>query len=305
LNILCTALGYAAVMSPWLVHNWATTDRLLSTAGAKTLFLTTYDDLYSFGKVLNLPAYLAWGAKNILRSKLDGLGANLVTLVAVDGLVFLAPLALTGFWLRRRDRLYQMAALYGVALYLVMSLVFTFPGMRGGMFHSSAALLPFIFAAAMVGLDAAIDWVAARRATWNAAVARRVFACGLVVGAVLFSGVIYGSRIRNWNQADAVYKLIGARLAIESSPVVMVNDPPGYFYHAGQPAVAIPNGDVDTLLAVARRYGARWVALDENYPTALAGLYDQPQSDPRLILVETFRAGEGGPVYLIRLNDAE
>lgn len=302
-RILCVAMGYAAVISPWLVHNWAMTDRLLSTAGAKTMFLTTYDDLYSFGKALDVPAYLAWGPLNILRSKLDGLGANLVTLVAVDGLVFLAPLALAGFWLRRRDRLYQMAALYGVALYLVMSLVFTFPGMRGGMFHSSAALLPFIFAAAMVGLDAAIDWVAARRATWDARAARRVFTVALVAGAVLFSGVIYASRVRNWNQADAVYKLIGSRLAIESSPVVMVNDPPGYFYHAGQPAIAIPNGDIDTLLAVARRYGARWVALDANHPAALAGLYEQPQSDPRLSLVETLQAGTSGPVYLLKLKD--
>lgn len=303
-HILCMALGYAAVISPWLIHNWATTGRLLSAAGAKTVFLTTYDDLYSFGKALDLPAYLAWGFLNIVRSKLDGLGANLATLVAVDGLVFLAPLALAGFWLRRRDRLYRMAALYGVALYLVMSIVFTFPGMRGGMFHSSAALLPFIFAGAMVGLDAAIDWVAARRATWDARSARRVFTVGLVAGAVLFSGMIYASRVRDWNQADAVYKLIGGRLAIESSPVVMVNDPPGYFYHAGQPAIAIPNGDIDILLAVARRYGARWVVLDANYPAALAGLYERPQSDPRLILVETLQAGKSGPVYLLKLEDA-
>jgi len=59
------------------------------------------------------------------------------------------------------------------------------------------------------------------------------------------------------------------------------------------------------LLAVARRYGARWVALDWNYPADLAGLYEQPESDPRLVLVETYQAGEGRPVYLLRLKDEE
>jgi hypothetical protein len=172
------------------------------------------------------------------------------------------------------------------------------------MFHSGAALLPFIFVAAMVGLDAVVDWVAARRAGWDAATARRVFTWGLVALAVLVSGAIYASRVRNWNQADAVYATIGERLDGQSSVVVMVNDPPGYVYHTGQPAIAIPNGDVDTLLAAARRYGATWVALDANRPAALAGLYDQPSSDPRLILVQTFESG-GKPVYLFQVRGSD
>lgn len=302
-HALWVMMGYAVVTSPWLLHNWLTTGRLLSVAGAKTLFLTTYDDLYSFGKTLNLSTYLAWGAQNILRSKLDGLWSNLLTLVAVDGLVFLAPFAVVGFWQRRRDPLYQAVAFYGTVLYLAMSLAFTFPGVRGGMFHSSAALLPFIFAAAMVGLDAVVDWVAARRATWNAGIARQVFTWGLAAFAIVFSGAIYLPRVHNWNQADAVYQAIGARLAGQPPAIVMVNDPPGYVYHTGQPAIAIPNGDLDTLAAAARKYGATWVALDANHPAALTGLYERPQSDPRLALADTFEAGGDGRVYLFRLTD--
>ena len=297
-------LGYVVVMAPWLIHNWVTTGRLLSIAGTKTLFLTNYDDLYSFGKVLDLPTYLSWGAGDILRSKLDALWANLLTLIAVDGLVLLAPFAVVGFWQQRRDPLYQAAMIYGAALYLAMSLAFTFPGVRGGMFHSGAALLPFIFASAMVGLDAVVAWVAARRASWNVATARCVFTWGLVAMAVLVSGAIYASRVRNWNQADAVYAAIGERLRNPSSDIVMVNNPPGYVYHTGQSAIVIPNGDVDTLLAAARRYGATWVVLDANRPAALAGLYDQPPSDPRLTLAQTFESG-GKPVYLFRVRGGD
>jgi hypothetical protein len=304
LSALWVILGYAVVMSPWLLHNLTTTGRLLSIAGTKTLFLTNYDDLYSFGKTLDLPTYLSWGAGNILRSKLDGLWANLLTLVVVDGLVFLAPFAVIGLWRLRRDPLYQAAMIYGVALYLAMSLAFTFPGMRGGMFHSGAALLPFIFVAAMVGLDAVVDWVAARRATWDAATARRIFTWGLVALAVLVSGAIYAMRARNWNQADAVYATIGKWLDGQPKVVVIVNDPPGYVYHTSQPAIAIPNGDVDTLLAAARRYGATWVVLDPNRPVGLAGLYDQPSSDARLTLAQTFESGNK-PVYLFHVRGGD
>jgi 4-amino-4-deoxy-L-arabinose transferase-like glycosyltransferase len=303
LNGLWVVVGYALVMSPWLIHNWAATGRLLSTAGSQTLFLTNYDDLYNFGKTLDLRTYLAWGAGNILRSKLDGLWANLLTLVAVDGLIFLSPFAVVGFWQRRRDRTFLAAIIYGGALYLAMSLAFTFPGVRGGLFHSSAALLPFIFASAMVGLDATIDWVSARRAAWNAALARRVFTWGLVVYAILLSGSIYWTRVRGWNQADGVYDAIGARLRSQPSAIVMVNNPPGYFYHTGQRAIVVPNGDVDTLMAAARQYGATWVVLDANRPAALTGLYEQPRSDPRLELLETFEADTDKPVYLLQVKD--
>ena len=300
---LWVVLGYAIVISPWLIHNWTTTGRLLSVAGSQTIFLTHYDDLYSLSKPLDLSTYLAWGAGNILRSKLDGLWSNLLTLIAVDGLVFLAPFAALGFWLRRREPVYQSALLYGATLYLAMSLIFTFPGVRGGMFHSSAALLPFIFAAAMIGLDAAVDWIAARRAAWNAAAAKQVFTWGLVALAAVMSGALCVSRLRGWNQADAVYTTMGARLASESDVVVMVNNPPGYVYHTSQPAIAIPNGDVETVLLAAQRFGARWIVLDANRPAGLAGWYEQPQSDPRWMLVETFRDEKGRPVYLLKLKD--
>ena len=303
-GLVWAALGYAMVMSPWLIHNGMTTGRLLSIAGAKTLFLTNYDDLYSFGKTLDLQTYLAWGMRNILNSKLDALWANLQTLVAVVGMILLAPFAVIGFWQRRRVALYQVVMIYGAGLYLAMSLAFTFPGARGGMFHSGAALLPFVFSAALVGLDAVVGWAAARLPAWDVTKARRGFTWELVGLAALVSVALYGLRVRGWNQADALYGAIGARLSGELSPIVAVNNPPGYVYHTGQIAIAIPNGDADTLLAAARRYGAAWVVLEANHPAALSGLYNQPHSDPRLILIETFPVQGGSPAYLFKLKDA-
>jgi hypothetical protein len=121
--------------------------------------------------------------------------------------------------------------------------------------------------------------------------------------AISMSGALYLSRLRGWNQADAVYQAVGAQLKNEPAAVVMVNNPPGYFYHTGQSAIAIPNGNVETLLAAAKRFGAQWVVLDANRPSALAELYERPQSEPRLVLVETFKDDQDRPVYLFKLKD--
>jgi hypothetical protein len=62
----------------------------------------------------------------------------------------------------------------------------------------------------------------------------------------------------------------------------MVGNPPGFWYHTHRPAVVVPNGDVETLLAAADRYGARYVLLDRNRPAHLAGLYTGDAPHPRL-----------------------
>jgi len=42
----------------------------------------------------------------------------------------------------------------------------------------------------------------------------------------------------------------------------MVNNPPGYYAAAQRPAIAIPYGDLDTLLAAARRYKAAYLVVE-------------------------------------------
>jgi hypothetical protein len=47
----------------------------------------------------------------------------------------------------------------------------------------------------------------------------------------------------------------------------MVNNPPAFWYYTRRPAVVVPApiGDVETLLAVADRYGVAYVMLDRNW----------------------------------------
>ena len=175
----CLVLGYGLTMLPWLVRNWQAAGTLLSAAGSQTIWLADYDDLFSYGRELSARTFLAQGIGPILRGRWWALTANLQTVLAVWGMIFLAPLALVGGWTLRRHILIQLVSLYALLLFLAMTLVFAFPGARGGLFHSGAAVLPFVCAAAVIGLDSAVDWAAARRRHWNGQQAKQVFGVGL------------------------------------------------------------------------------------------------------------------------------
>lgn len=290
------ALCYLLVFAPWMVRNAQAIGQPLPTAGTKTVWLTGYDDLYSYGKPLTLTSYLAWGWDNILRSKLKGMWLNVQTVLFVGWMIFLAPFGLVGVWRLRARPEFVAAWWYGTLLYITMSLVFTFPGWRGGMLHSLSALLPSLYAAAMEGLDAFIRWMARRRRTWRVRQAQVVFGVAFVVMAMALSGVIYLRGLPRF-RGEHVYRQVGAWLDRHASPRsrVMVNDPPTFYYHTRRECVVIPNAGVDVALAVMERYDVEYLALDQDNPS-LRSLYESPMGDGRLELVESFE----GPLYLFR-----
>jgi len=295
--LLLTIAGYALVMSPWFYRNWLAVGTPLPGAGIQTLFLRHYDEIFSYGRELNWHHYLSWGWGAILQSKMQAIGLNLVRLVAENMLIFLAPFILIGLGLLRRRLEYLPFFIYAPLLYLAMTLAFTFPGVRGGLFHSGGALLPFLFAAAMPGLDTAIAWVARRRSHWDISLAQTMFTIGFVALAIFLSVFIYvrgvfGSQILSpaWNQRDQVYADIAAWLDENTSPEarVMVGNPPGFYYFSHRPSLVVPNEDIDTVLQACDRYSVKFVILDQNHPRPLREIYSGEASHPRLLLRQTF-----------------
>jgi hypothetical protein len=280
-------------MAPWFARNLAVIGAPLSTAGTKTLWLSVYDDLFCYRCDLSLRSYLAWGWSSILRSKLWAAGVNLERFLAEDCLVFLLPFVLLGLCRLRRRPPFLLSLIYIFLIYFVHSLVFTFPGPRGGFFHASAAALPFLFTAGVEGVDAAVRW-AARQRRWNLRQALSVFGVAAVMLAVLVSIYKVVQTLPVWRDADVVYEKIGRWLEQEEKMVegaVMVANPPAFWYYVQCPTVAVPNGDVEALLAVADRYSVHYVLLDWNRPALLAGLYAGEDLHPRLQPVAEW--GEG------------
>jgi hypothetical protein len=281
--------GYLLVMGGWFWRNMLVLGRPLPTAGSQSLFLTTYDDLFAYGRSFDLGTLLAWGPENILQSRLDGLSAALQTYVAVPGLMFLLPLVIVGLVaLYRRPaarRLLWPLLIYAVALFVSGSLLFTFPGMRGSLFHSSAALWPWFMALAAAGVGAAVDWTAKRLSHWQPERAKRLFSAMFIVVALAISLFVSQFRLAPDEDPEA-YRRIGRSLA--PAAVVMAGNAPALHYYTDLSAVSVPNEPLEVTLQAADRYGVTHLVLNRNRPRPLNDLYLERQAHPRLRLVDSF-----------------
>lgn len=276
-------VGYLIVMGPWFVRNIAVAGSPLGSGGLATIWLTDYNDLFRYPSQVDLPHYLAAGWPLILQTKWEALVTNIQHILGEQMLLFMAPFIGVGLWRLRARSLALPVWLYAVGLYAAMTFVFTFPGPRGGLFHSGPALVPAFMALALVGLDAVVDWVAARRPYWRADLAKRNFTgMAILLAAALTAGLALPI-VTHWNGAGEQFRTLIANLAPEA--VIMSNNPPGLWVASGHPGIPLVVGNPESLLAAADRYNARYLLLDLNHTRELDSLY-QNADVPRLRLIK-------------------
>ncbi len=292
-------LGYGLTIAPWLIRNWLAIGTPLPTGGTKTIWLLTSTDLFSsynglfgYNQELTLQNFIDQGWPKIWQGRLWVLSANAQRVLAEWFMIFLTPLTLAGLWRLRQHHLVQLITLYGVLLFIAMTLIFAFPGALGGLFHSGAALLPFIYALAMVGLDTTLNWVGQWRYHWRTTFAKQFLGIGLLFIAMGLSGLVYYNRVLKndvWNQADQQYPVIANWVTEQNAEaLVMINNPPAYQYHGGGLSVVVPYEDVEVTLQVVDKYAVDYLILGPNRPAPLAEIYEQEETHPRLKLVKTF-----------------
>jgi hypothetical protein len=290
-----------------MVRNLHAFGTLLSPGGVQALWLTDYDELYSYPPGL-LTAERWWtsGLRAIAEARVQALGQNLQTALAVQGEIFLAPLIILGLWRLRKDLRIWMGVMSWAITFGVMTLVFPLVGWRGGFFHSGAALQPLLWAAAPVGLEVFIDW-GRRVRRWDYLQASRFFSAGLVALAFMLSGLTVQKRVAGeslahpaWGSGWEYYVELEGALrdaGIEKDEIVMVNNAPGYYAANRRPAISIPNGGVDVSLEVAERYEATILLLESNHPRGLDELYEHPKDLPGLKYLLDF---QGTRVFSIK-----
>ncbi len=291
-NIVLVLLGYLLFTAPWFARNQAVFGSLLAPGGSRTLWMLDYDELFSYpASLLTFERWRAAGLGAAMQARLWALGQNLQTALAVQGTIFLAPLIVVGGWKLRKNLTLRLGTVGWLLTLIVMTVIFPFSGARGGFFHSGAALMPLAWALAAVGLDAAVAWAGTRR-RWNLRQAQAFFRVGAALLAAGLTFLVVQQRVIGavsnnpvWGQSEAHYEALEAALAemgTARDDVVLVNNPPGFYLAGGRAAIVIPNGGVDTLLAVAERYGARYVLLETNHPHGLNDLYEDPRNLPGL-----------------------
>ena len=302
-----TLAGYLLVMTPWFIRNIHAFGSILAPGASKALWLTSYDQLFSYpASLISFNSWLNSGMAAIVKVRLWALGINLERTLAEQGEIFLLPLVGIGLWHMRKDQSVRLAALAWFLTLSLMTFVFPFAGARGGFFHSGAALQPVWWALAPLGLDRVITWGKQRRG-WNMAQAGMVFRSALVVFAVFLTASIFYGRVAGggteatWGYENEKYSRIDSNLVglgMSPTSVVMVVNPPGFFLSSGNPAIPIPNGDVNTILFAAHRYGAKYLILEQDgIPAGLVQVYLHPNDQAGLIHLGT---AEGAQLYEIQ-----
>jgi hypothetical protein len=296
-------LGYLLTMGWWHARNLELFNSLLTPGGGRLLWLQNYNQTFIYPpQDLTRESFLRAGWELAVQNRIRAFASNFSNAFGAQGGIFLFPFILIGLWQLRHDLRTKIAVVGWMILFAVMTVVFPFAGSRGSFFHAGAAFQPYWWVAAPIGLDAVIGWVRSRG--WFTDRNAPVFLQGmLVLLAIFMTSYLVNFRVISggWAKDDLIYPSVQKLLqeqGIDSGDVVIVRNPPGYFIASGEPAIALPFGDESTILAVAEKFGARYLVLEKGGTfESIQGLYDKPGSNPSFVYI-----GEVNEAKLYRIE---
>lgn len=300
---LCGALfvGYAMVTAGWYARNLGEWGSLFPPGGAHGLWISEYEQTMIFPASLLTPQHwLDSGWRAHLQARINALSAIFQTMLAVQGEIVLFPFILAGLWrLRRREEVKIGVAVWGVFV-LLMIILFPFASTNGSYFHSSSALQPLLWAVVPAGIETLVNKYITWRRINSPKPMQNFLTVLILITCFLFTGFIYFRRVvgsepgnPRWNASSQHYRLVESALAASGaqpgSPV-LVNNPPGFWLAAGRPAVVIPYGGPEMMLAAARRFHVEYVILEQANPWQLGDLYFDRVSIPELEYISSVGA---------------
>jgi hypothetical protein len=282
-------LGYLVVMGPWHYRNWTLFETFLTPGGGRLLWLQDYRETFIYpASQLTQEHFLRAGWDLTIQNRQDALASNLNTTIFAQGGLFLIPFILLGLWQIHYDLRVRISVIGWLILFVVMSLIFPFAGVRGSFYHAGAAFQPLWWAAAPIGLEMLL--VRAReRGRFTDQYAPVVFHSLLIGLMFVFTAYLVNLRVLStgWAEDDVIYAAVEEKFqenGISPSDVVIVRNPPGYFVRTRRSAVLLPYGDESTVLQVADRYAAKYLVLEKT--NSLGGtqdLYDNPAGNPAFV----------------------
>lgn len=276
--------GYLAVMSFWFFRNLHEVGTFLPTGGLQSIWFTEYNDLFNYPPIASFSDFWTSGGLGLLLSTRwqafagEGglLSGNLGTFIAVEGIVVMAPLMLIGLWRRRKRSFLAPFWVYALGLHVAMTLIFPFPGVRGGLFHGAAGLWPWWATLGVLGCEDAVRWIANRRKSWNPHVAIPIFTFSLVAYAIFLS-IMMGTRgaVQPTNNIPSFYAELDAALPDDAR--VLINDPSALYYFTGHGGAAVPNSSPDVISEIAARYDLDYVVFEHaGLPLPMLDAWDNP-----------------------------
>ena len=283
---LLALVGYLLVMGGWHVRNMNLFDSFMTPGGGRLLWLENYNQTFIYPpENLNRDGFIQAGWDAAWEDRGMAFDANFGNMFAAQGGIFLFPFILIGLWNLRNDLRTKIAVTGWLILFIVMTVIFPFAGSRGSFFHAGAAFQPYWWVVAPIGLDLVTQWVR-KRGLFTDPNAPLFFQVILVMLAIIMTGYLVHFRViaSGWAKDDVIYPQVEEKLienGINSGDVVIVRNPPGYFLASARPAVSLPFGDESTILAVAEKFGARYLILEKDGTfDSIQDLYDGPENNP-------------------------
>jgi hypothetical protein len=166
---------------------------------------------------------------------------------------------LVGLWRRRKEPFLRVFWIYALGLHLVMTLVFPYPGYRGGLLHSSAALVPWWAVLGVMGVDDCVEWLARRR-RWNAKTAKWIFSAALAAVAIFLSYSVGFLNPTSEPNIPEIYRQVAEKMPPGAR--LMINDPAQFYYFTGIGGVVLPNEDPSVIQDIARQYQIDYLLIE-------------------------------------------
>ena len=299
--VACLGL-FLLVIGPWWVRQLAVFGSISPTSSnGSALWIRSISEWNSITAEPSLGKFLAQGWGPILESRLEGLGWALANYAIVIGSIVLIPFILVGAVGRLGSRDFTPWFVYTAVVFLMATFVYPLHVRGGAFIHSAIGLAPHAAILAMEGVLILVRWMAARRRGWNERVAGSVFAWGIVV-LVAATAVVFGRPVQTgWDQSRQPRLALAAeldRLGVPADDRILTIDAAGMKYFTGRPAIVTPNDPIETIEAVARAYGTRWLVIERDDAAAALGPVLLGELDPAWIgdpVFEVPSASGGAP----------
>ncbi len=277
--------GYLFISGWWYYRNWQYYGSLMPHGGLRGLWLTAYKDLFIYpAQVLTAGRWLDSGVSTILLDRLKAIGLNLITFIAVGGLIFLIPGLIPGIK-AIEDQAQRRFWYIGFGLvFLIMSIVFPYAGARGGFLHSLAIIQPFLWMILPVGISRFIQSVVKNRISPDYSEGKIVPGI-LIIAFIISIFLIINDRQQPpaitqanlWQEYLDVNQLLISDGASTDQGVIVAN-PAAYYAGSQRTAIMIPTGDSIEIVTLSKRFHA---------PYLIVSVYSPPEYEELLRAIES------------------
>jgi len=265
--------GFGISMVPWYIHNFGLYQRLYPPGNSLMLWLTGYNDLFVYPyNTISFSRWIESGFQMIFVDRLNSSWANLQTLIAAGGSIFVFPVMVIGYWQNKKNVIIRIMMTMLLITFGVMSFIFPYAGERGGFFHSLSAIQILLWALVPVGLSKIIEW-GVRFRNWKVDRAWPMFTIAILFAVGCLSAFRMYEKVNNgvengthWNNSQSTLVSIEDKLKRyddNQREIVMVNNPPGYSLATGRKSIMIPTGGTEAILDVCEKFDVGFLLVND------------------------------------------